>query len=126
MLDLTKFKIILLDLKEELTKAEINMESLKSEKTADEVDTVVLDNAASLATKFIIRNAFYLKRINLALQKIEDGSYGECEYCGAIISEKRLFARPVALLCIDCKEEEERNEKKEKDKLKGGILADWD
>jgi DnaK suppressor protein len=126
MLDLIKIRKILLDLKEEQSKIDIGMDSLKSEKVADEVDVAMSDNTASLATRFITRNTAYLKRINQALRKIEDGSYGECEICGELISEKRLLARPIALLCVDCKEEEEKEEKKEKDKLKGGILVDWD
>lgn len=50
-------------------------------------------------------------KIREALERIENGTYGICEECGQKISEKRLMARPVTTLCIDCKtaqEEEER------------------
>jgi DnaK suppressor protein len=46
-----------------------------------------------------------------ALQKIDDGSFGECERCGESIADKRLEALPFARYCIDCQrlvEEEER------------------
>ena len=44
------------------------------------------------------------------LLKMEEGTYGICENCGEPIPYKRLKARPVARLCIRCKEEEELNE----------------
>ena len=50
-------------------------------------------------------------KIREALTRIEDGSFGICEMCGEEISEKRLEARPVTTLCIDCKTESERREK---------------
>jgi len=46
-----------------------------------------------------------------ALQRIDEGNYGECERCGEAIAEKRLEALPFARHCIDCQrvvEEEER------------------
>lgn len=52
-----------------------------------------------------------LRAVVLALQKIEDGSYGSCERCGEAIAEKRLDALPFARHCITCQrlvEEEER------------------
>ena len=46
-----------------------------------------------------------------ALQKIARGVYGDCEGCGEEIGLKRLEARPVAELCIDCKAEQEKAER---------------
>ena len=51
-----------------------------------------------------------MKKIDSALERIEDGSFGECEDCGEDISMKRLLARPTAQFCISCKEEQERGE----------------
>ncbi len=45
-----------------------------------------------------------------ALNKLEEGTFGECEECGSEIETKRLEARPVATLCIKCKEEQEFKE----------------
>ena len=56
------------------------------------------------------RGVFYSKKLSRALKKIEDGEYGLCEDCGANIKFQRLAARPTAELCIDCKEEAERDE----------------
>jgi len=50
-----------------------------------------------------------MKEIEDALKRIEDGTYGKCEVCGGDIGQKRLTAVPYALLCIQCKSEQERN-----------------
>jgi len=42
---------------------------------------------------------------------IQNGTYGICEECGAEIGFKRLEARPVTTLCIECKTKQEREEK---------------
>lgn len=44
-----------------------------------------------------------LKNINLALEKIEKGRYGNCEKCGKEIDEKRLKISPEARFCLNCK-----------------------
>jgi DnaK suppressor protein len=49
-----------------------------------------------------------LNRIDDALTKFKDGSYGTCENCSKAISMKRLKAVPYAQLCIKCKELEEK------------------
>jgi DnaK suppressor protein len=48
-----------------------------------------------------------IDQIDLALAKIEDGTYGVCEDCGDHISFERLEALPFAVLCIDCKKRRE-------------------
>ncbi|WP_457568589.1 TraR/DksA family transcriptional regulator [Desulfurobacterium sp.] len=58
------------------------------------------------------REAKYLKKIEKALQKIEEGTYGICEECGKCISYERLKLRPVAELCINCKLKQEKLERK--------------
>jgi DnaK suppressor protein len=45
------------------------------------------------------------------VERIEDGTFGICEMCERKISEKRLMARPVTTLCIECKTEQEQREK---------------
>lgn len=50
-----------------------------------------------------------LNRIDEALRKIDDGTYGVCETCEKPITLKRLKAVPYAKLCIKCKEDEEKN-----------------
>ena len=52
-----------------------------------------------------------ISKIREALDRIDDGTFGICESCGEEISEKRLKARPVTTLCIDCKKKQEANER---------------
>jgi DnaK suppressor protein len=56
------------------------------------------------------REALFLRKIDEALRRIADGSFGECEECGDDIELKRLEARPTATMCVACKEEAERRE----------------
>lgn len=51
-----------------------------------------------------------LKKISDAISRIADGTFGVCESCGEEISAKRLKARPVTTLCIECKTLEEEKE----------------
>lgn len=52
-----------------------------------------------------------LKKIDEAIDRINEGTFGICESCGGQISVKRLKARPVTTLCIDCKTKQEAEEK---------------
>jgi DnaK suppressor protein len=52
-----------------------------------------------------------LKKIDEALDRITQGTFGVCESCGGEISFKRLKARPVTTLCIECKTRQEEDEK---------------
>ena len=57
------------------------------------------------------REKTFLQKIDHALEKIEEGTFGLCEQCGELISLKRLEARLETTLCIRCKEDQERIEK---------------
>jgi DnaK suppressor protein len=76
----------------------------------DEVDIVSTEKANQMDFRLKARNAVYLQKVRKSLQKIEEGTFGECEDCGAEISHNRLLARPTADLCISCKEAEEKEE----------------
>lgn len=52
-----------------------------------------------------------LKKIEDAIERIDDGTFGICESCGMDIDVRRLEARPVTTLCIDCKTLQEEEEK---------------
>lgn len=56
-----------------------------------------------------------LEKIDEALRKVTEGTYGICEDCGSEISEERLRVIPFAIYCIDCKEKRERMEEFEKE-----------
>ncbi len=52
-----------------------------------------------------------LQKIDSALEKIEQGTFGNCESCGEEIGIERLNARPVTSMCIECKTAQEEEEK---------------
>lgn len=76
----------------------------------DEVDQSQEDRERAMNLKLLGRHSFMLKKIDGALFKIKNGTFGICEECDNEIEINRLRARPVATQCIACKEEEERNE----------------
>ncbi|GAB6073089.1 RNA polymerase-binding protein DksA [Venenivibrio stagnispumantis] len=76
----------------------------------DEIDRADLEADRLLTLRNLDRDRKLLKKIEYTLTKIENGTYGICESCGAEIPYKRLKARPVASLCINCKEKQEEEE----------------
>src|SRR5476651_2042041 len=77
----------------------------------DEMDLASSEYLQSFTFRLRGREKSFLDKIQKALIKIEDGSFGICEECGEEISVKRLEARPETTLCIRCKEDQERMEK---------------
>ena len=76
----------------------------------DEVDLAMSDNAQGMQMRLGNREGLYFKKIEEALLRIKEGSYGLCSECGGTIGARRLEARPTAELCIECKEVAERIE----------------
>lgn len=88
------------------------------EETSQEPDiadraSVETDRALELRTRD--RERKLIAKIDAALKRIEDGSYGYCEETGEPISLPRLEARPIATLSIDAQERHERREKTYRD-----------
>ncbi len=76
----------------------------------DEVDQATTDIEQSMRMRLCNRETLYIKKVDEALKRIEDGCFGSCEECGEDIEVRRLEARPTATLCVGCKEEQERKE----------------
>ena len=77
----------------------------------DPTDRASLESDRNFELRIRDRERKLINKIREALQRIDDGEFGECEECGDDISEARLKARPVTTLCIECKTEQERKEK---------------
>jgi DnaK suppressor protein len=77
---------------------------------SDEIEQSISDYQNSHILRFRNREVFYLKKIDKALKKFERNEYGLCDECSSWIRFERLLARPTAELCIECKEESERDE----------------
>jgi DnaK suppressor protein len=77
----------------------------------DPTDRASLEADRNFMLRIRDRENKLIKKIKKALDRIEIGTFGVCEKCGEEISVKRLKARPVTTLCIDCKTKEEAFEK---------------
>ena len=108
--DLVKFKKIFVEQREQLlmnvTVLDENLMVRPEDK--DEVDQANADIEQNMRMQLKNRESFTLQKVNAAIRRIEEGSYGECESCGEHIELRRLQARPTTTLCISCKEEEEK------------------
>ena len=78
--------------------------------SGDIIDQTTNERDTQLLLKLKGRDRLFLKKIDTALTKINNGTFGECEDCGVDISLTRLHARPTASFCIHCKEEMEKTE----------------
>ena len=81
----------------------------------DSTDRAQMESDASLQLRTRDRERKLLSKIESALRRIEDGSYGYCEETDEPISLKRLEARPIASLSLDAQERHERMEKSHRD-----------
>lgn len=77
----------------------------------DEMDLAASEYIQSFEFRLRGREKSLLAKVDHALKKIEDGSFGICEVCDEPIGKKRLEARPETGLCIKCKEDQERDER---------------
>ncbi len=113
--DIDKFKKILTEQRAQLTgmakKAVSGEIHLDPDDFPDEMDSASSEMNLAFQGRLRERERGLLAKIEEALQKIERGVYGDCEGCGEEIGLKRLEARPVAELCIDCKSKQERLER---------------
>lgn len=109
-----KFKKILLLKRERLlANAQQTLETdmtLDAADLPDEMDLASSEYLQSFQFRLRGRERTFLSKIDQALAKIDEGSFGICEDCGEPIQPKRLEARPETNLCIKCKEEQEREE----------------
>ncbi|MDE2630285.1 MAG: TraR/DksA C4-type zinc finger protein, partial [Alphaproteobacteria bacterium] len=78
---------------------------------ADLADRASTEAERQLELRTRDRQRKLIAKIDAALRRIEDGSYGFCEETGEPISLKRLDARPIATLSIEAQERHERREK---------------
>lgn len=84
------------------------------EQDPDPLDLAVTESNREFTLRLADRERRLLTKIRRSLQRIGDGEYGTCESCGSPITFKRLMARPVATLCIDCKTEAEQLESRKR------------
>ena len=109
------FRMKLQEWKKELVKA--NNDALYNGSMDDNsISADIVDQASSYTEKNVEMRAInrqikLISKIDGALKKIQDGTYGFCEETAEPIGLKRLMARPVATLCISAQEKHEKEEK---------------
>ena len=82
------------------------------EALADALDIATMESNRDFQLRIRDRERVDIRKIQQALQQIEEGEYGYCTVCGEEIGEQRLIARIVATHCIDCKTEAEQLERR--------------
>ena len=96
-------------------------ESFQGDKLVNDIDSSIerLPDPSDRATMELVsgynhtlkeRKKGFIRKIDQALARLENGTYGICEECEEEISVERLKARPVTTLCIECKRNEEKLE----------------
>ncbi|MEC7745009.1 MAG: RNA polymerase-binding protein DksA [Pseudomonadota bacterium] len=110
------FRLKLIDWKNELLKESsqtlTNMQKEENTAKPDITDRASEEIERSFELRTRDRERKLINKIEAALKKIEDGSYGYCEETGEPIGIKRLEARPIATLSLEAQEIHEKQEKK--------------
>ncbi len=111
---LDHFRVILSswkrDLMEEVDRTMLHMKD-EAANPPDPNDRATLESEFALELRTRDRERKLIRKIEEAISRIEDGSYGYCIETGEPIGVKRLEARPVATLCLEAQERRERREK---------------
>ena len=100
-------------LNESLAKAHDTLADISDlkDRPSDEMEEASLSSDMGFALRIREREAKLIGKIRDALDRLEDGTFGICEDCGEGIPLKRLMARPVTTLCIECKKAQEAEER---------------
>lgn len=83
------------------------LDEINESRAAEYEEEVTLSDDKEYLSKLIEQDARGLEEINHALEKILENTYGKCESCSNPINRARLEAIPTALLCMECKQQEE-------------------
>jgi len=108
------FKQLLFDWKKELIEQNnriIFNDLDDNSASADVVDQATSYTGKTVEMRTVARNKKLIHKIDSAVKKIEEGTYGYCEETGEEIGLKRLMARPIATLSIEAQEKHEKQEK---------------
>jgi DnaK suppressor protein len=111
---LNKFKELLLKRRSEILQYADDTVTDMNDQTGhypDPTDRASIESDRNFILRLRERERSLLLKIDEALERIDQGDFGVCESCGMDIGEKRLEARPVTTLCIDCKTRSEAVEK---------------
>lgn len=120
--ELSKFKKILENKRDELERFVRNRDGITIEKSADALDEVQHAAERELAIRNLDRESNLLRNVRLALRRVEDGSFGTCLHCEEEISPKRLNAVPWTPFCIQCQEQADRHQGEDNDMFEDMLV----
>lgn len=106
---INKIKKLLIEEREELASKQDEIIDIDS--AGDEIDIIQAKILANTEAQISAREKVRIKSIDLALKRISDNEFGNCEDCDEEISEKRLMFNPSFTKCIGCAEQDEAREK---------------
>ena len=89
--------------------------TVSKENFPDPNDRASLEADRNFELRIRDRERKLIAKMQEAIRRIDDGTFGICGDCGGPVSEKRLLARPVTTQCIDCKTKQEKIEKHQGD-----------
>ncbi|MBI4522213.1 MAG: RNA polymerase-binding protein DksA [Deltaproteobacteria bacterium] len=114
--DVTFFRRLLKErLQELLSEAGKTVEDMDEKQNfPDPTDRAALESDRNFILRIRDRERKLILKIQEALRRLDEGQYGICEVCGQKISIARLKARPVTTLCIECKSDQEDEERRSK------------
>jgi len=99
---------------------DVRLEGNKERDVLDQGESSEVDIQEDIEFALIQMKSETLTKIDAALRRLEDGTYGDCFECGDQISEARLRALPFAVRCKDCEEARETAEQRERAMAKRG------
>ena len=117
----TRYKALLERKRAELVEGLRHRGDIVVQKTPDLLEEVQLASDREMAIRNLNRESILLRQVQIALDRIADGSYGACLHCDEEIKPKRLEALPWAAFCVRCQEAADRKEIESEEILKKAL-----
>ncbi|MDQ6975869.1 MAG: RNA polymerase-binding protein DksA [Mariprofundaceae bacterium] len=111
---LNDFEILLKKWRDELQETHsLSIQNMQEEPGVypDPNDQASIETERDFDIRIKDRERQLIRKIDQAIVRVREDQYGICDSCGAGIAYKRLMARPVTTLCIECKNEQEQGER---------------
>jgi DnaK suppressor protein len=102
---------------------DVRLDGSKDRDVLDQGESSEVDIQEDIEFALIQMKSETLTKIDAALRRLEDGTYGDCFECGEQISEARLRALPFAVRCKDCEEARETAEQRERAQARRGSSS---
>lgn len=102
---------------------DVRTDTAKEREVLDQGESSEIDIQEDIEFALIQMKSETLNKIDAALRRLEEGTYGDCFECGEEISEARLRALPFAVRCKDCEEARETAEQRERALARRGSSA---